>query len=577
MNSVLSDLAIVMMISAVVLLIFQKLRQPVVLGYILAGIIIGPHTPPFQLVQSQESINTLSELGIIFLLFALGLEFRLGKLARVGVTAFLTAIFEIVLMLWFGREIGRAFGWSFIDSLFLGAILSVSSTTIIVKALGDLGRKGQLPSQLIVGTLIVEDIFSIAMLALLSSIAIHGTTNAGEALWTMGKLGVFLVATMVAGILLIPRIIDFIAEHFSAETLLVTVLGFCLGFCLLVHHMGYSVALGAFLIGALIGESRHIQTIEHMTEPLRDMFSAIFFVSIGLMIDPRIILDYGWPILVITIAVIVGKSLSCSAGAFISGRDGRTSLQVGMGLSQIGEFSFLFAALGQSLKVTSDFIYPITVSVAAITTFTTPYQIQSSDVLSRWISNHAPARISHLAGMYTEWLSSLGTSNKRQAVRAIINRLIRHLVINLCLVIAVFLGSNWISKKFILGDTPSEWMLFATWGGTLLLALPFIIAVYRKARVLGRVFVEIGVSNPDGRIGPERVRNVLAELVPLAALGGLFLLVGALSSTLLPPLELVALLVAVAIGLAILFWKKFTYIHVHLQTILKDTMDHEVP
>ena len=361
------DLAVVMALAGVVTVLFHRLKQPVVLGYIAAGVIIGPYTPPFQLIHDEQTIKTLGELGVVFLMFSLGLEFSLRKLFKVGATAIVAALSEIVLMLWLGYEIGSAFGWSPMDSLFLGAILAISSTTIIVKALSELGLKRETFAQLVFGILIVEDILAIAMLVLLSGIAQTGQLSAGVAVVTLGKLLLFMTVSLVVGILVVPRALHYVARARSDEMLLVAVLGFCFGFCLLVVKLDYSIALGAFLIGAIMAESRHLHRIEHLIAPLRDAFSAIFFVTIGLMLNPAVLVDYAWPIAVITVAVIVGKIVSCGLGSFLAGKDGRTAMRVGMTVSQIGEFSFIIASLGLTLKVTSAFLYPIAVAVSALT------------------------------------------------------------------------------------------------------------------------------------------------------------------------------------------------------------------
>ena len=343
--SFIQDLAVIMLVAGVVTILFHRFKQPVVLGYIVAGFIIGPHTPPFGLIHDEETIKTLAELGVIFLMFCLGLEFSLRKLFKVGATAFIAAFMEITLMIWIGYEIGRWFDWNTMDSLFLGAILAISSTTIIVKALNDLKMKNERFAQLIFGVLIVEDILGIGIIALLSSIAVSGSVSPEEVFSTVGKLSLFMIVALVIGILLVPRVLAYVARFESNEMLLITVLGLCFGFCLLVVKLEYSMVLGAFLIGAIMAESRQLLKIERLIEPVRDLFSAIFFVAIGLMLDPAILLEYALPIVVITIAVVLGKMLSCGLGAFIAGNDGRTSLRVGMGLSQIGEFSFIIAAL----------------------------------------------------------------------------------------------------------------------------------------------------------------------------------------------------------------------------------------
>ena len=314
--SLLQDLAVIMIVAGFVTILFHRIKQPVVLGYIIAGVIIGPHTPPFPLIHDQEIIHTLSELGVILLMFSIGLEFSLRKLRQVGGSAVIAAFLEILLMLWIGFQTGKLFGWSSMDSTFLGAMLSISSTTIIAKSLAELGKTKERFAQLIFGILIIEDILAILMLVLLSGIAMTGKLNPTSLAMTIGKLAVFLVAVLVVGLIAVPRLIGYVAKFRSNEMLLITVLGLCFGFSLLAAKLGYSVALGAFIIGAVIAESREIHRIEVLTEPIRDMFSAVFFVAIGLMIDPKLIVQYWLPVSVITVAVVVGQSLTCAFGTF---------------------------------------------------------------------------------------------------------------------------------------------------------------------------------------------------------------------------------------------------------------------
>src|SRR5688572_4666874 len=405
----LQDLAVVMIVAGLVTVLFHRFKQPVVLGYILAGVIIGPHTPPFPLIHDRETIDTLAELGVILLMFSLGLEFSLRKLTQVGAAALIAAVMEILLLFWVGYEIGRFFKWTNMDSIFLGAMLSMSSTTVIIKVLTELGKMKERFSQLIFGILIIEDILGIAMIALLSGIAMTGSLSVGDVGMTLGKLGIFLVAVLVVGLIAVPRLIAYVARFKSNEMLLITVLGLCFGVSLLAVKLGYSVALGAFVIGAIIAEAREVHRIETLVEPVRDMFSAIFFVAIGLLIDPRVLVDYWLPILVITLAVVLGKVATCSFGAFLGGNDNRTSLRVGMGLAQIGEFSFIIASLGLTLNVTSKFLYPIAVAVSALTTLLTPYLIKSSDRIVGWFDRVAPKPVLNYLDLYTAWAGQVGS------------------------------------------------------------------------------------------------------------------------------------------------------------------------
>ncbi len=567
--SFIQDLAVIMLIAGVVTILFHRFKQPVVLGYIVAGFLIGPHTPPFGLIHDEETIKTLAELGVIFLMFCLGLEFSLRKLFKVGSTAFIAAFLEIGLMIWIGYEIGQYFGWNNMDSLFLGAILAISSTTIIIKALGDLKMKNERFAQLIFGVLIVEDILGIGIIALLSGIAVSGSVETGEVFATVGKLTLFMIVALVVGILLVPRILAYVARFESSEMLLVTVLGLCFGFCLLVVKLEYSMVLGAFLIGAIMAESRQLAQIERLVEPIRDMFSAIFFVAIGLMIEPQILLDYAWPIAVITFAVVIGKIVTCSLGAIVAGNDGRTSLRVGMGLSQIGEFSFIIAALGISLQVTSDFLYPVAVAVSAITTLLTPYLIRAADPLSGKLAQVMPERVSRVFALYGDWLRSIQPQGQSAVLAGMIRKILMQVGVNLAIVVAIFLGGAYFATS--LADYLAPWVAQENqqkaliWGAALLLALPFLIAAYRKLKALSMLLAEMSVRPEKAGRHTARVRKVIAELIPLLSLAGIMLLVMALSASILPTGELLIVIGLLAAGVIALLWRWFIRVHSRMQ------------
>lgn len=571
------DLAVIMLVAGMVTILFHRFKQPVVLGYIVAGFIIGPHTPPFELIHDEETIKTLAELGVIFLMFCLGLEFSLAKLFRVGATAFIAAFLEIVLMIWIGYEIGSYFGWSTMDSLFLGAILAISSTTIIVKALSDLKMKNERFAQLIFGVLIVEDILGIGIIALLSGIAVSGSVETGEVFATVGKLSLFMIVALVVGILLVPRLLAYVAKFESNEMLLVTVLGLCFGFCLLVVKLEYSMVLGAFLIGAIMAESRQLVQIERLIEPVRDMFSAIFFVAIGLLIDPTVLVEYAWPIVVITLAVVLGKMVSCGLGAFIAGNDGRTSMRVGMGLSQIGEFSFIIAALGITLQVTSDFLYPVAVAVSAITTLLTPYLIRAADPLSIKLAQVMPRPLSRVFAHYGEWLRSIQPQGQSAVLAKMIRKILLQVLVNLALVVAIFLGGAYFAGT--LAGYLSDWVASPNlqkaliWGGALLLSLPFLIAAYRKLKALSMLLAEMGVTPDKAGRHTERVRKVIAEVIPLLSLLGIMLLLMALSASILPTLELLVLIALLAAGVSALLWRWLIRVHSRMQIALMETLE----
>jgi len=565
----------VMMVAGLVTILFHRFKQPVVLGYIIAGVIVGPYTPPYPLIHNQDTINTLSELGVILLMFSLGLEFSLKKLKQVGGIAFIAAFLEILLMIWVGYEIGRSFGWNTMDCIFLGAMLSISSTTIIVKALAELGKAHERFAQIIFGILIIEDILAIAMIALLSSIAMTGAFNVMDVGKTLGKLSLFLTVSLVIGLLTVPRLLSYVAKFKSNEMLLVIVLGLCFGFSLLAIKLEFSVALGAFIIGAVIAESREIYRIENLIEPVRDMFSAIFFVSIGLLIDPKTLSEYWLPVLLITIAVVIGKIATCTFGAFVGGNDTRTSLRVGMGLAQIGEFSFIIASLGLTLHVTSNFLYPIAVAVSAITTLLTPYLIKSTDMVVNQFDRLAPRTLVNILGLYTSWVGQLGRQNTNSAIK-MARRWFWQMALNAVLIAAVFLTVAFIGKNpptWMKEIIPSqEWLRTILWLVAVLFSLPMFIATSRKLQALGLLLAEVKVTEAAAGAHTPVIRTIVEQVVPIAGtvMLGLFILV--LSSTLLPTFKvLIVLLVLIAL-VSWLLRRSFIKIYARAQIALEETL-----
>jgi monovalent cation:H+ antiporter-2, CPA2 family len=574
-TSFLQDLAIVMSVAALATIIFRQLNQPVVLGYILAGVIIGPHTPPFALVADEHAIETLAELGIIFLMFALGLEFSLRKLQKVGATAFIAASLEILLMLLLGYTLGRAFGWSKMDSVFLGAILSISSTTIIIKALEGLGKTREHFASLIFGILIVEDILAIVLIALLSGFAMTGELEPQAVGMTILSLGSFLGILLVAGLIVVPRLLDYVARFKSDEMLLITVVGLCFGIALATVKLGYSVALGAFLIGAIIAEARQIYKIEMLMHPVRDLFSAVFFVSIGMLIDPALLAKYALPILAITVVVVLGKVFSCALGSFVAGNDMRTSVRVGMGLAQIGEFSFIIASLGLSLNVTSDFIYPIAVAVSSITTLLTPYLIRSSDMLVEWFDRVAPKPLLEAIDAYSERVGNLGRQNGSRIERRILGKLGGQIAVNLLLIAGIFIGAVFLHRhiqawwpEFPGGEDGTK---AATWLTALLVSFPLLVAVWRKIEAGAMLIAESAVGVGKAGTRDSALQAIISSTILVCGTGILVLLVALLSSALLPSRN-VLLLTLLIMGISsFVLYRGAVRLYSRAQSALRDT------
>lgn len=397
------DLTIILVVAGVMSLLFQKLKQPVVLGYILAGVIVGPHTPPFQLVKDIPTIHIWAELGVIFLMFTLGLEFSFRKLLSVGVTAGITAGLEVLFFLFVGYGIGHFMGWSNMDSLFLGAMLAISSTTIIIKALEELKLKTHRFASLIFGVLIVEDLFAILLLVGLTTIASSGDFS----IFALASAGLNLLIVVggwfITGYFIVPRLMTYIGKSGNSEMLTLVSIGLCLLLVVAAAHFGYSAALGAFIMGSILAETTLIHKIENQMKPLRDLFGAIFFVSIGMLIDPKVIWEYKGTIALLCGITIIGKIFITSFGALVSGQNFKNSIQVGFGLAQIGEFSFIIAGLGVALKATSDKLYPIGVAVSLVTTFTTPYLIKYSGPIADKMEAKLPFWMKDLLRRYVAW------------------------------------------------------------------------------------------------------------------------------------------------------------------------------
>lgn len=384
------DLAVLLTAAGVITVLFKKLRQPVVLGYILAGLLVGPHVHVIPTVVDLPNLKVWAEIGVIFLLFALGLEFSFKKLVRVGGAAFITAFIEVLAMLGVGYLVGWAMGWSQMDCIFLGGILAISSTTIIIRAFDEAGVKGRRFVSLVFGVLIVEDLFAILLLVVLSTLAITKSLEGMETFAALLKLGFFLVIWFLGGILLVPTMLRKFRPHMNGETLLIFACGLCFLMVIFATHVGFSPALGAFVMGSILAETTDAERIERVIHPVKDLFAAVFFVSVGTLIDPRALWIHAWPVAIISIVTILGKLLSSTLGALLAGQPPKRAIQAGMSLAQIGEFSFIIAGLGVTLSVTSEFLYPIAVGVSALTTFTTPYMIRSSDYLAAYLERTLP-------------------------------------------------------------------------------------------------------------------------------------------------------------------------------------------
>ncbi|CCY38048.1 cation:proton antiporter [Coprobacter secundus] len=411
LNTLISDLALILVVAGVTTLLFKWLKQPVVLGYIVAGFLVGPHFSFFPTVSDLANINVWSEIGIIVLLFSLGLEFSFRKLVNVGGSAVITAAVIVVGMMLLGYAAGRILHFTYLDSVFLGGMLSMSSTTIIIKAFTDLNMRKQKFTSIVFGVLIVEDMFAVLMMVLLSSIAVNNELEGSELIYSILKLAFFLITWFLVGIFVIPTFLKKARRFLNSETLLVVSMGLCLGMVVLASYAGFSSALGAFVMGSILAGTNEAEKIEKVVQPVKDLFGAVFFISVGMLVDPVILTQYALPIILLSLVVICGQILFGTTGMLISGQPLNVAVKSGFSLSQIGEFAFIIATLGMTLKVIDGFLYPIVVAVSVITTFTTPYFIKMADPASKWIENHLPERLSFLIDRYSANASTVQVEN----------------------------------------------------------------------------------------------------------------------------------------------------------------------
>lgn len=440
------DLAFILMTAAVVTLLFRYLKQPVVLGYIVAGLLVSPHVPLAPTIHDTANLTVWAEIGVIFLLFSLGLEFSFKKLSQVGKSASIIAAAEVVFMLAIGYLAGQLFGWSKMDSLFLGGILSISSTTIIVRAFDELGLKKRKFVSLVFGVLIVEDLFAILLLVLLSTVAATQSVSGQEMIGAVLKLGFFLCVWFLVGIYLLPPIFKKLKDYLTDETRLIVSIGLCLMMVMLATKVGFSPALGAFVMGLLLAETNEGRRIEHILIPVRDLFAAVFFVSVGMLIDPKMIWEHFPIIILVTFLTIFGKLLSSGLGAIASGQSLKHAVQSGLSLAQIGEFSFIIATLGLTLKVTSPFLYPVAVAVSAVTTFTTPYLIKYTDPIYNWLEVRIPATWMDRIEAYRKFINE---RSEQGTIGALWEAHGLQILLNSIMVIAIALGMKNFAYPYV--------------------------------------------------------------------------------------------------------------------------------
>ncbi|MEO7039711.1 MAG: cation:proton antiporter [Gemmatimonadaceae bacterium] len=564
----LQTLALVLGVAALTTVIFHRLKQPVVFGYLIAGLLVGPNMP-LPLEADPAIVQTLSELGVILLMFALGLEFSIGRVLQIGVTSGLAALGETSLMMGIGFLVGHLLGWTTIESVFTAGIVAISSTTIVSKAFVEQGIKGRI-TEIVFGILICEDLVAILLVAILTAVAAGGGLSPMDVGVTVVRLATFLVAFLSIGLLLIPRFLRLVIKLGSDETTLVAAIGVCFACAYLALSFGYSVALGAFIAGSLVSESGEGKIVEHLVHPVRDMFVAIFFVSVGMLIDPAVVVQHWGAVLVLFAVVIVGKVIAVSVSTFLTGNGLGLAVQSGMAMAQVGEFSFIIAAIGLANGATRSFLYPVAVAVSALTTVTTPWLIRAASPVTLFLDRKLPARVQMFSSLYGTWVEQMRKDPGDVKERSRARRLGQLLFVDAALLLAIVIGAtaeigrigpllqSWI------GITESAIPTVVTIGALALAALP-LVGIARTARQLGfalavRAMPTVKAGRVDFAAAPRsalmvtlQIAIMLAVIIPLLAITQPFI-------TAAPGLLTLAV---VALVLGIAFWRSAQSLHGH--------------
>jgi CPA2 family monovalent cation:H+ antiporter-2 len=479
LEPLIADLALILICAGAMTLLFKSLKQPIVLGYIVAGFLASPNMPYMPSVTDGHSVHIWSEIGVIFLLFALGLEFSFKKILKMGAAPIIAALAIIFGMMYVGSLVGYIFGWSDMDCIYLGGMLAMSSTTIIFKAFDDMGLRQERFAGLVLSVLIIEDILAIVLMVMLSTLAVSKEFEGSQMLTSILQLGLYLVLWFTVGLYFIPMVLRKLKPLMNEETLLITSLALCFGMVVAASLAGFSAAFGAFVMGSILAETVEAEQIEHLVAPVKNLFGAIFFVSVGMMVDVNLIIEYIVPILSIIAAIMLGQTILSTCSFLLSGQSLKTSMQCSFSLTQIGEFAFILATLGTSLHVTSDFLYPIVVAVSVFTTFTTPYMIRLAEPAYNVVARILPAK-------WIAKLERITDENDEKApdeLQKIWNSCFKHFVfvmlINSVICIAIMAIMLYYVQPLIADIVPAAWLHTVTAVVALILCSPFLWMLLR--------------------------------------------------------------------------------------------------
>ena len=476
--SLIKDLALILIVAGIVTLIFKRLKQPLVLGYIVAGFIVSPHMPLTMSVIDKADIQTWADIGVMFLLFALGLDFSFKKILKMGIAPIIAAVSTVFFMAMIGMAVGHAFGWGQMDCIFLGGMLAMSSTTIIYKAFDDMGLMQQSFAKLVMSVLILEDILAIVMMVMLSAIAQGSNPDGAQMIGSLLKIGFFLVLWFVVGLYIVPTFLRLTRKLMTDETLVIVALGLCCAMAWISTAVGFSSAFGAFVMGSILAETVEVERIERVVGPVKNLFGAIFFVSVGMLVDPAILVSYAWPILALVLAILFGQAIFGTLSYMLSGQPMKAAMRCGFSMAQVGEFAFIIASLGLSLHVISDFIYPVIVAVSVVTTFLTPYMIRAASPAYTAIEHVLPKR-------WVRRLNHLGTGHQTTAAEeGLWRKLLKKMSINTLIYTILCVAVTAVMLTFVLQFfrhlLPHWWANGVTGFLTLVCIAPFMRALVMK-------------------------------------------------------------------------------------------------
>ena len=477
------DLALILIVAGIVTLVFKRLKQPLVLGYIVAGFIVSPNMPLTMSVVDKADIHTWADIGVMFLLFSLGLDFSIKKILKMGMAPAVAAVTIIFSMVALGGGVGHAFGWTRMDCIFLGGMLAMSSTTIIYKAFNDMGLSQQQFASSVMSVLILEDILAIVMMVMLSAIAGGGALSGGQMLQSIMKIVFFLVLWFVVGLYVVPSFLRAVRKLINDETLLIVALGLCCLMAVVSTRVGFSAAFGAFVMGSILAETIEAERIIKLVEPVKNLFGAIFFVSVGMLVEPKILVDYALPIVVIVMTILIGQAVFGSIGFLLSGQSLKNAMRCGFSMAQIGEFAFIIASLGLSLGVISDFLYPVVVAVSVVTTFLTPYMIRAAtpcyDGIVKVIPHNWLRRLEHRTMGTPE--TSETKANWKRLIRSMVMNTLIYSILSVAVIAVMFNFALPPLRLLSTSVTGSHWAGNAVCGVlTLLIIAPFLRAIIMK-------------------------------------------------------------------------------------------------